>query len=302
MAQPDHPAYPIETLRATAASLRVSVQRCLTRQGEAAVHALRTATRRMEAQLALLALLPTLPLHEPQERNTLHLLKQLRQAAARVRDRDVQRGLIRTVAEESNTPGLRKEARHLLRELKHERSHAADHLQQLLQKQHARIPHIFEELLTTLAPASSLSLSEADLIALARDVYRNHREPAPVPHDTAALHEIRKRAKLARYLAESAPPSATAAHRLAVRLERLQQAGGEWHDWLLLADLAAAELGDEATLPRIFAAHAQRALHAFQRRLRNFSPGNTSTPQLPELSPVFDIPAAAQPTVSGLEA
>ena len=89
----------------------------------------------------------------------------------------------------------------------------------------------------------------------------------PAPDDTAQLHELRKRAKLARYLAESAPRSAVAAQRLAKQFATLQQAGGEWHDWLVLAQVAAGELGPSATLSQRFAAHADHALHAFRRRL-----------------------------------
>ena len=117
----------------------------------------------------------------------------------------------------------------------------------------------------------SVALSEAELIALARDCFRNRREPLPpdaAPQNTAELHEIRKRAKLARYLAESAPQSFLEAHRIAARFAALQQAGGEWHDWLILAEFAADELGDAAILPQRFAAHASRARRAFQRRLR----------------------------------
>ena len=164
------------------------------------------------------------------------------------------------------------EARRLRRALNRDRDHAADHLQQLLHKQHARLPLAFGELLATLAPAESMALSEPRLIELILSRYGNPDQteaPAPpVPDDTAQLHELRKRAKLARYLAESAPKSAVAAQRLAGQFAILQQAGGEWHDWLILTEFAATELGASAQLPRRFSARTEHALRAFQRRLR----------------------------------
>src|ERR1035438_4787019 len=116
-----------------------------------------------------------------------------------------------------------------------------------------------------------MALSEPRLIELILARYgSNHQTetPAPpVPDDTAQLHELRKRAKLARYVAESAPTSAVAAQRLAGQFAILQQAGGEWHDWLVLAQVAAGELGSSAKLPQRFAAHADHALLAFRRCL-----------------------------------
>ena len=153
-----------------------------------------------------------------------------------------------------------------------DRDNAADRLEQLLHKHHARLPLAFgEELLATLAPAESITLSEAQLIELILARYGNLQAAAPsaaVPGTIAQLHEIRKRAKLARYLAESAPRSATAARRLAAQFERLQQAGGEWHDWLVLAQVANGELSPSGQkLPQRFAAHAAHALGTFRSLL-----------------------------------
>jgi len=278
MAQADQSAHPVQLLREAVASLEASVQLCLARPGKVAVHRLRTSTRRVEAQLELLSMLPGLPPHELQARNAVRLLKQLRQAAGQLRDIDVQRDLVRNEVAGSKVNGvphpdieLRSEARRLRRALKRKGEEAADHLLRLLRKQRARLPLVFQELLDALAPAQSIALSEAELIALARGCYRNRRVPRlpdAAPQNTAELHETRKRAKLARYLAESAPQSFPEAHRLAAQFAALQQAGGEWHDWLVLAEAAAGELGPSAQLPRRFAARANRARRAFQRRLR----------------------------------
>ena len=264
--------HPIETLREAATSLEASVLLCLAKPGPAQVHRLRTTTRRIEARLQLLSMLPDLPPHQSQQTGALHLLKQVRRATGRVRDIDVQRNLVRGEVAANQTSSrpdhhLQAEARHLYRELRHKRDQEVDRLLRLLHKQRAQLPLVIEELLKALAPAESMTLTAARQTALVREWYGQPRLDQPAPQDPAELHAIRKRAKLARYMAESAPQSSVAIRRLTARLERLQRAGGEWHDWLGLAQVAAHELGDSAKLTRRFAAHAQRCLRVFQRRL-----------------------------------
>ncbi|MDR3745886.1 MAG: CHAD domain-containing protein [Acidobacteriaceae bacterium] len=277
MARSNPSAHPVQQLREAVASLEASVQLCLTKPGTVAVHRLRTSTRRAEAQFELLSMLPELPPCQRQTRKAVRLLKQLRQAAGRLRDIDVQRDLVRSeVAAHKGSPlpdhKLRSEARHLLSPLKRKAEKAEDHLLRLLHKQQARLTLVFEELLKALAPAQSIALSESELIALTRACYRNRHVSQPSaaahPETTEELHEIRKRAKLARYLAESAPQSFLKAHRLAARFTVLQQAGGLWHDWLILAEFATVELGASAQLSLRFAAHADATRRAFQCRLR----------------------------------
>jgi CHAD domain-containing protein len=271
MAKATHPTHPVQTLRETVVSLQASIRACLGHPGKAAVHQLRTSTRRIEAQLELLSLLPNLPPHKQQKLEALALLKRLRHAAAQVRDIDVQLDLIHEkAAAEIGDPGARyrKELRRLRLALKHKRDEHAATLRRLLRKHRTQVMLAFEDLLNALEPAESVALTEADLIALVRHWYSNSHQPASAPADATALHEIRKRAKLARYLAESAPESAAKAHRLAARFEQLQQAGGTWHDWLLLAQLATRKLGHSAELPPRFAAQADRSLRTFQHHLR----------------------------------
>jgi CHAD domain-containing protein len=276
MARSTQSAHPITTLRETAKSLEAAILLCMAKPRKSAVHRLRTLTRRIEAELELISMLPGLPRHEEQKRAALRLLKKLRRAAGDVRDIDVQRDLIRNEAAGKNGaprpgPDVREQARRLRRELQRKRDEAAAHLLRLLHKQRTQLPLVFEELLDTLAPAEPITLSEPKLTALVRDWYAhpdNGGPPPSAPRDAASFHAIRKRAKLARYLAESAPESAVRARRLAARFENLQQAGGEWHDWLILSEVAAHELGDSAQLPQRFAAQADSSLRTFKRRLR----------------------------------
>jgi CHAD domain-containing protein len=274
MARATQSAHPIATLRENTQSLEASVTVCLAKPGKKAVHALRTTTRRIQAQLELLSMLPNLPPHDKPRRKAFRLLKKLRHAAGQVRDIDVQRELIRNEVAQTGhaNRSLRKEACHLRRELRQQRDAEASHLLDLLQKHRRKLPIVFGKLLHALAPAESLTLTEARLTSLVRGWYTQHigEQPSPMPpQDPARLHQIRKHAKLARYLSESAPQSATNAQRLAAHFDNLQQAGGEWHDWLLLADIAASELGKSAQLPDLFTAHADQSLGLYKRRLRH---------------------------------
>jgi CHAD domain-containing protein len=265
----------MQVLRESTTALEASILLCLAQPRKKAVHGLRTSTRRVEAQLELLSMVPGLPPHSKQRQKAIRLLKKLRRTAGQVRDLDVQRDLIRDEVTEKKGAArpdrdLRDEARRLRRELKHKRDDEADNLLHLLRKHCADLPLAFEELLDALAPAESIALSESRLTTLVHNWYAqpDGNEPSQAdPQDPAHLHAIRKRAKIARYLAESAPQSAAAARHLAARFGALQQAGGEWHDWLLLTDVATGELGQSAQLPKRFAAHTQQSLRSFKRRI-----------------------------------
>jgi CHAD domain-containing protein len=272
MATAPQSVHPIQTLRQAVNALEAAILLCLVKPGKAAVHRLRTSTRRIEAQLELLTLLPQLPQHGKQARRAGRWLKRLRRAAGMVRDLDVQRELIQSEASAKPTHarpgrGTRKQSRALRRDLKHQREDAAGALLELLHKRQALFAVTFESLLDALAPATSFALTQAQLITLIRRWFRQAASAASDPHDPEQLHELRKRAKLARYLAESAPEAATAAQRMATRFGTLQQAGGSWHDWDMLARTASAQLGPSAELHRRFASQARVALRDYRRHL-----------------------------------
>lgn len=276
MARAKQTAHPVQVLRETTLLLGASIRACLAHAGKEPVHQLRTTTRRIEAQFLLLSMLPSLPPHREQADKALRLLKRLRRAAAQVRDIDVHRDLVEKEAEEvpdapPPDPELQDEARRLSRELKRKRDEHADSLMRLLKKEQAEVVLAFDDLLDALAPSESIKLTQAELMALIRGWYAQHVPPqssAATPQSAEELHEIRKLAKLARYIAESAPESALRTRRLGAKFESLQKAGGEWHDRLLLADIAAVELGKTAQLTQRFAAQAEIALSTFRRCLR----------------------------------
>jgi len=269
----NQPVQLIETLHDAIARLEASVVQCLSKPGKEQVHRLRTSVRRVEAHLELLSLLGRLSPEDVHTREARRLLRQFRRVAGRVRDLDVQNGLIQSEASAQATDtqherSARAEARKLMRKLKQEREEEVGQLLRLLHRKNKRLPRILEEVLATMRSAGPVKLSQSQLIALVRGWYQQAGGRDAPTNDVAGLHDARKRAKLARYLAESAPPSALAARRLAARFAAVQRAGGEWHDWLVLTETASGELGDSAELPRRFAAYADRALLVFQRRIR----------------------------------
>lgn len=267
-------AHPLETLTELTTTFEASVLECLARPRKRTVHHLRTSTRRIEAQLELLSLLPDLPPHKKPGNKARKLLAKIRQAAGKVRDLDVQADLIQKQAAGKNASTvLRSEARELGRTLKKQRDTEADSLLALLQKQESKLPLAMEHLHDALAPAESLSITEPALIGMVKTWYAENvpaLPPSSSRQDDAAterLHDIRKKAKLARYLAESAPKNAAKARRLAARYEDLQQSGGEWHDWLLLAELASNHLGKSSKLAARFQSNADKSLRAYKRKL-----------------------------------
>lgn len=269
-------AQPLQVLRDQATTLEASILECLAKPAKRAVHKLRTSTRRIEAQLELLAMLPGLPPHRKPRQKIQRLLKMLRRAAGAVRDQDVQIDLIAGIESPKNgrkNDGVRKEARELRRYLKSDRDKHAQELVELLKQEKEDLPIVFRDLNTALKPVRSLSISESELTSLVLTWYKR-RSPAapPATDDVELLHNMRKQAKLARYLAESAPEDASKAHRLAAKFEALQEAGGEWHDWLLLCQIAHKQLGESAELSQRFASRAKKALRLFERRIAKMTP------------------------------
>ncbi len=63
--------------------------------------------------------------------------------------------------------------------------------------------------------------------------------------DAENLHDFRKATKKARYVAESGAQGQSHSS-VAKALKRIQDAIGEWHDWLCLAEEAKTALGQDA--------------------------------------------------------
>lgn len=262
-------ACPIRTLREMVTALEAAITLTVGDAKPKSVHKLRTTTRRIEAQLELLALVPNLPEHAKPAKKAQKLLKKLRRQAGRVRDLDVQRKLT-----QAQPPRLEKDARHLRKMFKRQREDEVADLLDTLDKYQPKLTRALEDLLDALGPAEDLNVPASQLIQLTLHWYR-HNVPVTPPQDADQLHAVRKSAKLARYMAESASPAqepagskATTA-RLGRTFESLQQAGGDWHDWLTLSQIAENEFGSSSQLTRSFTSQCEESLAAYQHRLKS---------------------------------
>ncbi|GGG63960.1 CHAD domain-containing protein [Edaphobacter dinghuensis] len=251
-------AHPVRTLRELVTSLEAAITLTVADPKPRPVHHLRTGTRRIEAQLELLTLLPDLPKHDQPAVKARKRLRKLRRAAGRVRDLDVLRDLI---------PSRSDEAEQLQSFFKHQRERAAHRLIAAIDKHQAKLIRALENILETLAPVESLNLATEELAALARDWYARNAPAAAAEQNHRQLHSTRKAAKLARYISESA--TATSTRSLARTFESLQQSGGTWHDWLTLSDIAHRRLGDSSRLTQTITRHCERSLAEYQRHLKS---------------------------------
>ena len=256
------------------------------------VHRLRTSTRRMEAQLVLVSLLPGMPEHTEQADEVHRLLRRVRRAAATMRDMDVQIDMIETdmpdsAAVHSGSHGdeVRKEAQKLLKKLNKKRSRETGDLTGTLKAESEDLSRAMHALRSVIASApgsrprtfSTLELSEQIqnwFAARARVVLHVDRHPdrahalQRLQHlDEDILHDLRKVAKQCRYMAESLPEGSPEAKRLAQRFEYLQEAGGTWHDWLTLEWAAARTLGKKSALAERYRHHRNAALAEFHLQL-----------------------------------
>ena len=266
-------AHPIRTLREHVTALEAAITLCLADPKPRSVHRLRTTTRRIEGQFAMLALLPEIPEHDKLGRKAQRMLKQLRRAAGKVRDLDVQLDLIRSITPEKASPSFDRDAAELYAALDGQRDAAAEKLQRKLRRKQADIAMLLESLLETLEPVEGLALAPAQLTTLARNWFAENAPPEPDGNDDNPdhLHTLRKNAKLARYIAENAPKSAKPPRRLAASFEFVQVAGGHWHDWLVLAEIAATRLGNSSPLNKALTQRCHLALTVYRRHLRETS-------------------------------
>jgi CHAD domain-containing protein len=251
MAPSDSKARPILRLREHLTGLEAAIALCLADPKPKCVHQIRTATRRIEADLILLGLLRGLPNHAKPAAKVQRLLRKLRRVASRVRDMDVQRDLLQ--------PTRQSEARALRRHLKHQRHIEASHLHHVLK---TLDPTVLERLQETLSSAESMTLSSRQLAKSAEDWFAQQTADLNLQTETDEdrLHAIRKAAKLARYMAESAPVP----QRIAQHFERIQQLGGEWHDFLALAHTSKRFLGAKSPLTISLISQRDHALTIFR--------------------------------------
>lgn len=193
------------------------------------VHSFRTTSRRLQTLLE-----EVVPGESRNQKKLLKMLDRIRRRAGKVRDLDIQLAALRSL-KVPQEPRRKTQLTHSLIELraKHEKT-----LRKLLNKKTIR------EIRVRLKRASKgLKPDDArDPLLVARKILAQVVRPAgPVTEEL--LHQYRSVVKRARYAAEFAPKSAEA-ERFVAQLKQLQDAVGNWHDWLILTQAAAKRLGD----------------------------------------------------------
>ncbi len=235
------------------------------------VHRLRTLTRRVEAQLALLEALTggaaELPGFLKTAVRLAKLLKRVRRAGAVVRDLDVQRASLRELTgQAAGTDSLAGEAWRLRRVLGRRRRKAAAQLGRVLDQSQLELARRMEAAVEVLDASAGLSLPAAELEEAIRGWYRARAAQAGEARTEDAMHTVRKLAKLARYMGE-----ANGAGALAAKFEALQDRGGTWHDLLTLAEIARDRLGKHSSLARRLAEQRDAAYGEYREHLRQFA-------------------------------
>ena len=259
----------LERLRELTASLKKNLEACTHDPEVESVHNVRTGTRRIEAMLdTIVREISPQNGEAADEENVvdeaaqkwLRLLKRIRRTAAGVRDLDVHRGLLKKQgllkkadpAGDSQpsqvvngVPGvyaLGQQAEDLDAWLRHARVKNAEPLMKSAVKWSARLGDelaSFEAAIeqTPVRRAKARSAAVVALDAFARLSTQMQRL------DAGNLHDFRKGAKKARYMAESGgdDPQAGAVGKA---LKKLQDEIGDWHDWLVLADEAHEALAE----------------------------------------------------------
>ena len=272
----------LEHLRKLAAEMREEVDACRNDKPPKvdAVHHLRTGTRRVEATLETLAreagARGLAQVTERARQRWMKQLKKVRRVAGTVRDLDVHRELLEenfpaaSMDEKGNgAQGLSlpiiDQAQALDRWLKARRDTAADKLAGMLDGHVQRLLDAEQQFMTLITNGRSLARRPDRTAAqLAIEDYLRLMDRMPLL-DKENLHDFRKSAKKARYVAESEENNA-AAQAIAKTVKRVQDAIGEWHDVVVVAEEAREALGDGGG-----ALHAEldrRAQQAYDRALR----------------------------------
>ena len=198
-------------------------------QDAESVHSFRTTSRRLQTLVEQV-------IHD-RDRNQKKLLKMLdriRKRAGKVRDLDVQLTALRSL----KVPQEPRRKTQLMQSLIELRAKHEKKLRKMLDRE--TIHEIHKRLKRT---SKGMNLEGCrDPLAVSRNMLSEVARLAG-PVNEERLHQYRTVVKRARYAAEFAPQSAEATQFIA-ELKRLQDAVGNWHDWLTLTQSASKRLGD----------------------------------------------------------
>ncbi|HEX4784124.1 MAG TPA: CHAD domain-containing protein [Candidatus Sulfotelmatobacter sp.] len=193
------------------------------------VHRFRTASCRLQTLLEHF-----LRERDRNQKKLLKMLNQIRRRAGKVRDLDVQLAALRSL----KVPQQPRRKTQLVQGLIELREKHEKKLRKMLTSS------VIRELQKRLKRGSNqVRLAGGqDALKIAREMLNQVVRPAgPLREDV--LHTYRTMMKRARYAAEFAPNSAEADYFIA-EVKKLQDALGNWHDWLILTEAAAKRLGE----------------------------------------------------------
>ncbi|MFY9740652.1 MAG: CHAD domain-containing protein [Candidatus Sulfotelmatobacter sp.] len=240
------------------------------------VHGFRTGTRRLQILLIELA-----PHPDRKHKKLLKSLGRIRKRAGKLRDLDVQLSALRSF----KSPGEPRRKTQLINQLIELRDRQEKKLRKTLDKDTVR--DLRKQLKRT---AKDFSLEKArDPLSVARTILGS-MDRAPI--DAALLHQYRIRTKRARYAAEFAKPSDEAQQFIA-GIKRVQDALGDWHDWLTLTENAQKHLGEVresalvAELHNLTGAKFRQAVSALSQMQRKSAPAQI-------LSKAAPLPTASE--------
>lgn len=269
----------LQKIQKLAGPLRENLAKCADHPDVDPVHDTRTGTRRLQATLE--EILRETPDDEHGQQvcsavtALMRQLKKIRRAAAPVRDLDVHRKLLdkltkQALGEETNrhqrdapipasaipdqpdllerpeaglrTTDLEQESDDLDGWLKHQRAQQAHALQSQATSLGTKLEKRLENLATAMRAAPRRRAAKPPGI-VALDTFA--RLASEMQHlDAGNLHDFRKGAKKARYVAELAAQGDKHTDAIAKALKKLQDEIGDWHDWLVLSEEAHSALGD----------------------------------------------------------
>jgi CHAD domain-containing protein len=193
------------------------------------VHRFRTGTRRLQILLGELSTKP-----DNRHKKLLKLLSRLRKRAGKVRDLDVQLAALRSL----KIPQEPRRKTQLVNHLIELRAQQEKKLRKAADKDTVReVRKRLKRAAKNFKPETS-----RDPLTVARGMLQTI-ERGDAPASEALLHQYRILSKRARYAAEFADDS-TESQRFIADLKRIQDALGDWHDWLTLAQTAIEHLGE----------------------------------------------------------
>jgi CHAD domain-containing protein len=255
---------PLAQINSLAEAFNAAVEQYVQSGDGHAVHRVRTGSRRLQAtvEATLRERGPDAEALRQPARVWLRRVKQIRRAAGPVRDLDVQRKLLESWIEKrmpkhdatgslgdlaGEASRLRKEAEKLDTWLRGERKHLSHGMQKQIRKRQRGLAERQSAFFTAVAACDGAGFAlavprPADAVAL--DAFVRAADSIPLLH-ADNLHDFRKATKKARYVAEAGAEGEK--HCVVAKaLKRIQDAIGDWHDWLCLAQEAKAALGQDA--------------------------------------------------------